>query len=136
MGRLLYSYLPEGTAVTVHMFSIHRDPRNFSPRPDMFWPERWIFAAMGEKSMAGNKLVHNSAAFFPFSFGPANCAGKGLALLEMRMVVCAIMQRLDLSLEDGFDPVAYEAGMLDYFILTRPPLPMVVRQRNACTSES
>ena len=123
------SYLPEGTITTVHMYSIHRDGRNFSPLPDSFWPERWIHAAAGDKSVIGMKLVHNASAFFPFSFGPGNCAGKALAMQELRMVVSAMIQRLDLSLDDSFDPVAYENELLDYLILTRPPLPVTVRQR-------
>ncbi|EJF67274.1 high nitrogen upregulated cytochrome P450 monooxygenase 2 [Dichomitus squalens] len=129
-GKILEdSYLPEGTITTVHMYSIHRDSRNFSPLPDSFWPERWIHAAADDKSVIGMKLVHNTAAFFPFSFGPGNCPGKGLAMQELRMVVSGIIQRVDLSLDNSFDPVAYENGLLDYFILTRPPLPVIVRQR-------
>lgn len=114
------------------MFSIHRDPRNFYPLPNDFWPQRWILAAAGEKGAAsGATLVHNTAAFFPFSFGPANCAGKGLAMLELRMVVCAMMQALDLRLADGFNAATYETEVLDYFILTRPRLPVIVRRRSA-----
>ncbi len=111
------------------MYSIHRDGRNFSPLPDNFWPERWIHAGAGDQNGIGMKLVHNTAAYFPFSFGPGNCAGKGLAMQELRMVVSAMIQRLDLTLSEGFDPTAYENDMLNYFILTRPPLPVVVRKR-------
>ncbi|KAI0354613.1 high nitrogen upregulated cytochrome P450 monooxygenase 2 [Trametes cingulata] len=121
------SYLPEGTITTVHMYSIHRDPRNFSPLPDSFWPERWIHAASGDK--LGGKIVHNTAAFFPFSFGPSVCAGKGLALQEMRMVVTLMMQKLDVRLADGFDAASYEQSLLNYLILSRPPLPVVVKPR-------
>ncbi|KAH9932046.1 high nitrogen upregulated cytochrome P450 monooxygenase 2 [Epithele typhae] len=129
-GRVVGNdFLPEGTVSTVHTYTIQRDPRNFSPLPDEFWPERWIHAASGEPSPLGGKLIHNAAAFFPFSFGPANCAGKGLALLEMRMVVCAVVQKLELAFVDGFEPSAYEDALRDYFILTRPPLPVVVRER-------
>ena len=109
------SYLPEGTIVTVHMYSIHRDPRNFSPLPESFWPERWIVAnSENQKS----NIVHNAAAFFPFSFGPGNCAGKPLAMQEMRMVMTLMMQKLDLRLADGFDAATYEESLLDYLILT------------------
>ncbi|KAM5535858.1 hypothetical protein V8D89_010476 [Ganoderma adspersum] len=130
-GKILEdSYFPEGTITTVHMYSIQRDGRNFSPLPDNFWPERWIHAAAaGDKNGIGMKLVHNTAAYFPFSFGPGNCAGKGLAMQELRMVVSAMIQRLDLTLGEGFDATAYENDMLNYFILTRPPLPVVVRKR-------
>lgn len=131
---LVYSYLPEGTITTVHMYSIQRDARNFAPLPDSFWPERWLHVAEGARSVIGMKLVHNSTAFFPFSYGPGNCAGKGLALQEMRMVVSAMMQKLELSLAEGFDAVAYENEMHDYLILSRPPLPVVVKQRKVCTA--
>ncbi|KAI0652507.1 high nitrogen upregulated cytochrome P450 monooxygenase 2 [Trametes meyenii] len=121
------SYLPEGTITTVHLYTIHRDPRNFSPLPDSFWPERWIIASSGDK--LGAKVVHNPAAFFPFSFGPGNCAGKGLALQEMRMVVTLMIQKLEMRLADGFIPAAYEDNLSDYLILSRPPLPVVVKPR-------
>ncbi|KAH9849213.1 high nitrogen upregulated cytochrome P450 monooxygenase 2 [Lenzites betulinus] len=121
------SYLPEGTIATVHMYSIQRDPRNFSPLSESFWPERWILASSGDERAA--KIVHNHAAFFPFSFGPSICAGKGLALQEMRMVVTLTMQRLDLRLADGFDAAGYENSLLDYLILSRPPLPVVAKLR-------
>ncbi|KAH9897745.1 high nitrogen upregulated cytochrome P450 monooxygenase 2 [Cubamyces lactineus] len=126
-GRVIdNNYLPEGTIVTVHMYSIHRDPRNFSPLPESFWPERWIVAnSENQKS----NIVHNAAAFFPFSFGPGNCAGKPLAMQEMRMVMTLMMQKLDLRLADGFDAATYEESLLDYLILTRPPLPVIVTPR-------
>ncbi|RPD82303.1 high nitrogen upregulated cytochrome P450 monooxygenase 2 [Lentinus tigrinus ALCF2SS1-7] len=133
-GRIIGdSYLPEGTITTVHMYSIQRDARNFAPLPDSFWPERWLHAADGASSVIGMKLVHNATAFFPFSYGPGNCAGKGLALQEMRMVVSAMVQRLELSLADGFDAVSYENDMHDYLILSRPPLPVTVNQRKVST---
>ncbi|KAI8990697.1 high nitrogen upregulated cytochrome P450 monooxygenase 2 [Trametes punicea] len=121
------SYLPEGTVVTVHMYTIHRDPRNFSPLPEGFWPERWILAGSGQHNNV--KIVHNPAAFFPFSFGPANCAGKPLAMQEMRMVMTLMMQRLDLRLAAGFDAAAYQESLMDYLILSRPALPVIVRPR-------
>ena len=130
------SYLPEGTITTVHLYSIQRDARNFAPLPDSFWPERWLHATEGARSVVGMKLVHNSTAFFPFSYGPANCAGKGLALQEMRMVVSAMMQRLELVLADGFDAAAYENDMHDYLILSRPPLPVIVKQRKVSLAEA
>ncbi len=39
------SYIPPGTVFWVHAFSMHRDPRNFSPAPEAFIPERWLVAS-------------------------------------------------------------------------------------------
>jgi len=76
LGSLI---IPEETQVVLHTYSIHRDPRNFHS-PEVFLPERWF----GTGAPAGE---HNTAAFFPFSYGPTNCAGKNLALMEMRMLL-------------------------------------------------
>jgi len=91
--------------VSIHTFTLHRDPRNFSPLTDEFWPERWLVAQGSTKlpsSIAKAEFVHNTAAFIPFSYGepfcssgrlkesflmcpfrvgPTNCVGKPLAIL-------------------------------------------------------
>ncbi|PIL28304.1 cytochrome P450 [Ganoderma sinense ZZ0214-1] len=68
--------------------------------PDVFWPERWLVAAghmpLGRAlslSQAQFELAHAEGAFVPFSHGPMNCAGKALALRQMRVVVCALLQQ-------------------------------------------
>ncbi|GJE91626.1 cytochrome P450 [Phanerochaete sordida] len=85
-------FIPEGTQVRLHTYALHRDPRYFS-RPDSFWPERWLVAAgAGGDAPAG--FAHEPGAFIPFSRGPSDCAGKALALQDMRIVLCALLQRL------------------------------------------
>ncbi|OBZ71224.1 hypothetical protein A0H81_08431 [Grifola frondosa] len=126
-------YLPPGTAVSVHFYSLHRDPRNFAPFPDSFWPDRWLIAA-GQKELKDFKIetfVHNTAAFVPFSYGPANCVGKGLALQEMRMVVCLLMQKLEMRFRDGWDPKLYEESIREYLVMTKPLLPVLIERRHA-----
>lgn len=73
------SYIPEGTTASINIFATQRDPRNFSPSPDLFWPDRWLIAQGLQPAPTG--FVHNGTAFIPFSFGPSNCAGKPLAML-------------------------------------------------------
>lgn len=65
------SYIPEGTAASVNFLAIQRDPRNFSPYPDVFWPDRWLVAKnLIEYPMSeGEEFVHETTAFVPFSFG-------------------------------------------------------------------
>ncbi|KAI0821898.1 high nitrogen upregulated cytochrome P450 monooxygenase 2 [Trametes gibbosa] len=127
-------YFPPGTAVKLHSYSILHDPRNFSPHTTDFWPERWLLAA-GRVSFTDSGIheasfVHNEMAFAPFSHGPMNCVGKGLAMQEMRVVLCAVLQRYELRLRDGWDPCAYADGYKDYFVTSRPAVPIVVRTRS------
>nr|BAL05149.1 cytochrome P450 [Phanerodontia chrysosporium] len=122
-------YIPDGTQARVHTWSLHRDPRYFS-RPDTFWPERWLIAEGLEPAPAGEPFVHNANAFIPFSFGPANCVGKNLAYLEMRMVFCHLLQNLDFELDKSWNPAERERSAEDQFVLyMRCPLPVTVRRR-------
>ncbi|KAI1789718.1 high nitrogen upregulated cytochrome P450 monooxygenase 2 [Ganoderma leucocontextum] len=134
--------LPPGSLVYFSPWVIHRDPRNFS-FPAEFWPERWLVAS-GHLSLTGDsktplptppsgdrdfKFTHNEAAFLSFSHGPMNCVGKGFAMQEMKTVVCALMQRFRFQLKEGWDPREYEASYLEYFVSTRPVLPVTLSPR-------
>lgn len=52
----------------------------------------------------------------PFSTGPANCAGKNLALAELRAVVAVLVQRFDVAFADGYDASTYKEKLGDRFI--------------------
>jgi len=45
--------------------------------------------------------IYNVDAIVPFSYGPAHCVGKFLALLEMKTLVCYMVQKLDMGLNGG-----------------------------------
>ena len=111
--------IPEGTQVVLHTYSIHRDPRNFHT-PDAFLPERWFSNGAGE---------HNTAAFFPFSYGPANCAGKNLALMEMRMLLCWVIRRFQFSKAPGISYEEWEGNIREWFIVHQDPLLVSVSLR-------
>ena len=106
--------LPEGTQVILHTYSIHRDPRNFH-NPDAFLPERWFSTG----APAGE---HNTAAFFPFSYGPTICVGKNLALMEMRMLLCWVLRRFRFSKAPGMNLEEWEGRILDWFGVRQDPL--------------
>lgn len=106
---------------------MHHDPRNFS-HPDAFWPDRWIIAENPE--LSPEKLVHNANAFLPFSFGPANCVGKNLALLEMRMVLCLCMQKLEMRFDEGWDRTQWIDQLEDVFVTRMGRLPATIRVRD------
>ncbi|PIL32204.1 cytochrome P450 [Ganoderma sinense ZZ0214-1] len=138
-------FIPPGTAVCCHLYSMHLDPGNFS-YPEVFWPERWLLASgkipsatlprhagcdseKGLGSFAASALNHNEVAFMPFSYGPMNCVGKNLAMAEIRMVACTLLRQFDFRLQDGWDPAEYRRGFKDYGIATRPRLPVTISRR-------
>jgi len=110
----MFRFIPEETQLSLHTYSIHRDPRNFY-RPDAFLPERWL----SKGAPAGE---HNTAAFFPFSYGPANCVGKNLALMEMRMVLCWMLRRFRFSMAAGVAYEGWEARIRDWNVINNDPL--------------
>ncbi|EJF61644.1 cytochrome P450 [Dichomitus squalens LYAD-421 SS1] len=133
-------YLSAGTTVYFPAYSLHRDARNFS-FPDAFWPERWLIAS-GQVALedarpppsstlkpTSSKFAHEEIAFIPFSAGPMNCVGRGFAMQEMRMVLCALAQRFRFRPREGWDIREYETHYKDYFVSTRPPLPAIVQPR-------
>jgi cytochrome P450 len=104
---------------------MHRDPRYFSPGPDEYIPDRWL--AEGGKNTT--EFILNEDAFIPFSAGPANCAGKNLAMLELRIVVVYVMQTFELRLADGYNKERWEAELNDYFVLQKGSLPVIITSR-------
>ncbi|KAI0755286.1 high nitrogen upregulated cytochrome P450 monooxygenase 2 [Daedaleopsis nitida] len=126
-------YLPPGTIFWNHVYSHHFDPRNFAPHTASFWPERWLVAS-GELSPAEAQVtpevfVHNDAGFLAFSHGPLNCIGKSLAMQEMRMVVCALLQRFQVRLREGWEPESYERNYRDYFTAPKSEVPVILEVR-------
>ena len=73
--------------------------------------------------------MHNDLAFLAFSHGPMNCVGKSFALQEIRTVVCALVQRFAVRLVEGWDAREYEAAYKDFFVATRPVLPLRLEKR-------
>ncbi|KAL0948343.1 hypothetical protein HGRIS_010929 [Hohenbuehelia grisea] len=115
-------FVPENTEVYVPAYSLHRDPRYFSPCPERFWPDRWLAKEL--------KDGFNPNAFIPFSFGPANCAGKNLARTEMMMLASVLMHTFHMRFADGFNPAGWEGQLHDHLVLTRKPLPIVFTTRD------
>lgn len=131
----ILSFFSESTAVLVPPYVIGRDPKYFSPASNIFWPDRWLpnpdltSFPLSASSIEKGPVVTNTTAFIPFSHGPTHCAGKNLALMEMRMVVALMLQRFEMRFADGYDPRKWEAGLEDYFIVMNGKLPVVLTSR-------
>ncbi|KIJ45855.1 hypothetical protein M422DRAFT_226922 [Sphaerobolus stellatus SS14] len=115
-------FIPEGTAVVIPPYTLHRDPRYFSPQPEKFWPERWAEKEQG--------IINNRSAFIPFSYGPANCAGKPLAMLELRFLMTTLVRKFDMSFDEGYDPDQWERDLKDRFVLSKGELPIKLSLRH------
>ncbi|KAN0137395.1 Cytochrome P450 [Lactarius tabidus] len=107
-------FIPEETQLSLHTYSIHRDPQNFHT-PEAFIPERWF----SNGAPAGE---HNASAFFPFGYGRTICAGKNLALMEMRMVLCWTLRCLRFSKAAGITCEGWDGRIQDRNVMHIGPL--------------
>ena len=62
--------------------------------------------------------------------GMYHCAGKQLALWEMRSVIARVALQFDISLAPGEDGREFDEGVLDTFTMALPPLQMCFKERN------
>ncbi|KXN90423.1 Cytochrome P450 67 [Leucoagaricus sp. SymC.cos] len=117
-------FIPEGTSIVVSPYAMHRDPRYFSPRPNDFWPDRWLHSPNEGSSTASREepFILSRDAFIPFSTGPANCAGKPLALIELRLVIANVVRRFEIAFDDGYDPRQWERELRDRFVMVKGEL--------------
>ena len=58
-----------------------------------------------------------------------NCPGRGLALLELRAVTCALLRCFRVRLAPAWDPARYDREYKDYFSATRPDLPVLLERK-------
>jgi hypothetical protein len=48
----------------------------------------------------------------------------------MRMVICTLISKFEMCFEDDFDVKSWEEDMLDYFVVQRGRLPVVLTARS------
>ncbi|KAI0686845.1 high nitrogen upregulated cytochrome P450 monooxygenase 1 [Cytidiella melzeri] len=131
-------FVPEETQLPVHVFTLHRSCENFSPLPDTFWPDRWLTGQTSYTLPTGqvipaSEVKTDKRAFIPFSVGPQNCAGKGMAAVEMRAVTEAVVRRFEsMYAAEGEGDLTFgrwEKTVRDVYVQYRGPL--VVRLQPA-----
>ncbi|KAI9150765.1 Cytochrome P450 monooxygenase AKT7 [Paramyrothecium foliicola] len=91
--------IPRGTNVGVNSYCLMHSEEYF-PEPFSFKPERWL----GNED--SDSMATMRAAFIPFAVGSASCLGKGMAYLEMSLVVAKTLWYFD------FEKAPGEAGKL------------------------
>ena len=88
-----FQYPTSGFLVWVVHQAMHRDP-SYWPQPDSFLPERWLVPE-------GHHLHPIKGAYRPFEFGPRNCIGQELAMLEMKVIVA--MTAREFNIQSAYD---------------------------------
>uniref|UniRef100_A0A093XCF2 Tryprostatin B 6-hydroxylase n=1 Tax=Talaromyces marneffei PM1 TaxID=1077442 RepID=A0A093XCF2_TALMA len=101
--------------------AIPSDERSFV-RPNEFIPQRWIDRL---------DLVKNSSAYAPFGLGPFACAGKQLALMEIRRITVELLSRYDISFAKDQTREAFYEGQQDAFTLVCGKLQLVFTERKS-----
>ncbi len=76
----------DGLRVYNCQWIMHRNPKVWGPAAHVFRPERWLDDAYLSKLPAG--------AWRAFERGPRNCIGQELAMMEAKVVLCAVTRGL------------------------------------------
>uniref|UniRef100_A0A7C2JXH5 Cytochrome P450 n=1 Tax=Schlesneria paludicola TaxID=360056 RepID=A0A7C2JXH5_9PLAN len=80
--------LPAGAGVVFSQFITHHLPELF-PEPDVFLPDRW------------ETISPSPYAYLPYGAGPRMCLGGPLAMVILKTVPAAILQRFKLTVVPG-----------------------------------
>jgi cytochrome P450 len=82
--------------------SVHRRTDIFGPDANIFNPHRW-----------GDNWKPDTWTYFPFNRGPRSCVGKNLAMMEVKFVLCRLLQafsRIEMVEKIGKDMVVVKNG--------------------------
>ncbi|KAF2496864.1 cytochrome P450 [Lophium mytilinum] len=116
-------YIPGDINISIPAYALSHDPRCFE-QPDEFIPERWTTRP---------ELTINKAGSMPFMTGPYDCAGKKLAMMELRSVVAKIVKDWNWKVigEGGekWDRAAWFGGVKDHSIAGAPKARVVFEKR-------
>jgi cytochrome P450 len=86
--------IKEGQTITISHIAMGRNANHYD-NPMEFRPERWTREF--ERSLP-------RGAYVPFAGGPRVCLGKQFAMMEMRMILATLLQRIEPNLTEGFEP--------------------------------
>ncbi|KAI1258581.1 cytochrome P450 [Xylariaceae sp. FL1019] len=91
-------FIPKGTAIYVSQYAANHNAAYFH-LPNDFHPERWL----GDPNFANDKLE----TVQPFIMGINVCIGRGLAWMEMRVILAKMLYNFDWTIEQR-DGEAFE----------------------------
>jgi len=86
--------IKKGQTITISHIAMGRNPKYYD-NPMEFRPERWTREF--ERSLP-------RGAYVPFAGGPRVCLGKQFAMMEMRMILATLLQRVEPNVAEDFEP--------------------------------
>jgi cytochrome P450 len=114
-------HIPKGAPVLISPYITHHDAR-WHPSPETFDPDR--FSKERVKDI-------RQGAYFPFSGGQRICIGKSFAMMEMRLILGSMLQRLQPEVEASYELRA----KAELSLHPQGPLPVQVRMRKKQEAE-
>lgn len=94
--RIGDEYFPPGVNIGCAFYALFHD-KNIYKDPSVFRPERWIVGdGVSEEDVAAV-----SKAFAPFSLGVRGCPGKGLAMMELNILLAKMLHGYEFRLSPG-----------------------------------
>ena len=108
-------HIPKGAPVLISPYVTHHDPRWFKS-PETFDPERFSPERKDEIPRG---------AYFPFSGGQRICLGKNFALMEMRLILGSMLQRMQPRVSERYEL----AAKAELSLHPDGPLPVQVERR-------
>ncbi|UCF45660.1 MAG: cytochrome P450, partial [Myxococcales bacterium] len=86
--------IKNGQTITISHIAMGRNSKYYDS-PEEFRPERWTREF--ERALP-------RGAYTPFAGGPRVCLGKQFAMMEMRMILATLVQRVEVTIPEGFEP--------------------------------
>ncbi|KAK1834755.1 cytochrome P450 [Podospora conica] len=117
------AYVPGGMTVGVAPYAAYRAERYWVDAGE-FRPERWLEGGDGKGRYAGDMRE----VFKPFGYGPRNCVGQALAMVECRVVIARLFWRFEVEVLGGQDAWMGQKTFLSW---EKPRLMVKVRSREA-----
>ena len=125
-------HLPRGTWIQVPIYALHNCTSNWGFDAGEFNPYRWFDSDDESKeeiehepamkaskgSFVGWGPRSSDLSFAPFSFGPRNCLGTNLALLELRKAIPRLLSEFSFKLADP--AMADESIAMETFLTLHP----------------
>jgi len=102
--------IPNDTGILFLIYAVHHNPK-YWPDPEKFDPERFL-SAENQASV--------DAAFMPFSIGRHSCIGKGVMMLESRLILSTLLKHYQFRFAEGY---TFECGQ---YAVARPKNGVVV----------